>query len=187
MELRLLNNEEVSVIYNDYMLKDFPREELKSLKKIIRLTDEKKYFSYGVYEDNCLVGYALFMTYENIILLDYFAIIKEKRGNGAGSKVINLLSDYFKDKYDVFILESENPKFSKNESDKNIREKRIKFYEKNGLIKTDIKSKVYGVDFVIFIKNDKIKNNAKIVELLNNLYISMANEEKWKENVFISL
>ncbi len=187
MDLKKLDINGLENIYNNYMLKDFPKEELKSLKKITRLAQKEQYMGFGIYDLEELVGYAFFMTFENIILLDYFAILEDKRSSGIGSIAINILSDYFKDKFDVFILESENPSFAKNLEDKAIREKRIRFYEKNLFTKTAIKAKVYGVDFTIFVKNDKINDNGKIANLLYNLYVAMSTKEKCEENVFIGL
>ncbi len=187
MDLKKLDINGLENIYNTYMIMDFPKEELKSLKKITRLAKDDQYIGYGLYEAEDLVGYAFFMTFENIILLDYFAIINGKRGGGIGSEAINIITDFFKDKYDVFILESENPDYAKDSEDKEIREKRIRFYEKNLLVKTDIKAKVYGVNFTIFIKNDKIKNIEKTANLLYNLYVAMGTKEKCEENVFIGL
>ncbi len=186
MELKQFNIEETKYIYNTYMLVDFPSSELKSLKKIVRLMGLGKYLSFGVYEGETLIGYAFFMTNENIVLLDYFAILKDKRNGGYGSKSIALLSDYFKEKFDVFVLESEDPAFGKNKNDIVIRQRRVNFYKKNKFKVTNIVSKVYTVEFVIFSKNDKIKDENEVAKGLYNLYVAMSNEEKCKENVFIT-
>ncbi len=187
MILKEFNYMEIEYIYNKYMIIDFPKSELKSLKKIIRLTKLNRYFSYGLYENDELVGYALFVTYKNMILLDYFAILSEKRNSNFGSCGINLISDYFKGKYDIFILECENPKFAESEEDKNIRNKRKRFYEKNGFEVINIEVKVYEVEFILLVKNNKINDLREISNTLYNLYGSMSNEEECKKNIFISL
>ncbi len=187
MELKKFNIEDTKHIYNTYMTVDFPSSELKSLKKIVRLMELDKYFSFGVYEGENLVGYAFFMTNENMVLLDYFAIMKDKRNDGYGSKSIALISDYFKDKYDVLVLESEDPNFGKNETDKKIRQRRVNFYKKNNFKIAEIESKVYTVEFVVFTINNKLKNTNEVAKALYNLYVAMSNEEKCRENVFISV
>ncbi len=185
MELKQFNIEETRYIYNTYMTVDFPSSELKSLKKIVRLMELGKYYSLGVYEGECLVGYAFFMTNENIVLLDYFAILKEKRNGGYGSKAITLISDYFDDKFDVLVLESEDPAFGKNNVEKEIRQRRVNFYKKNRFKVAAIEAKVYTVEFVIFTINNKIKKDSDVAKALYKLYVAMSNEEKCKENVFI--
>ncbi len=185
MELRQFNYEETKCIYNEYMKVDFPSSELKSLKKILRLMELNKYFTYGVFDGDVLLGYAFFMTNEKMLLLDYFAILKEKRNDGIGSKSIGLISEYFKNKYDVLVLESEDPAFANNDSDREIREKRLCFYQKNNFEIAKIEAKVYGVEFVIFTINNKIGNDEIVARLLYNLYEAMSDKEKCRENVFI--
>ncbi len=187
MELRKLNTEETTYIYNEYMKEDFPPYELKNLKKILRLTSEGKYQPFGIYEGNDLVGYAYLVNYENIIILDHFAILKEKRNDGLGAAAINLISDYFKDKYDIFILEADDPDFFEKQEDKDLSERRIGFYKRNGFTQAMFKVTAYEADFVILVKHDKINDVNKLVELYLGLYISITNEEKCKENVSVEL
>ncbi len=187
MELKKLNTEETTYIYNEHMKVDFPPYELKNLKKILRLTSEEKYLPYGIYENNELMGYALLVTFKNIVILDYFAIFKEKRNGGLGAKAINLISDYFKDKYDILILESDDPNFFEKQEDKELCERRIEFYKRNGFEQVMIKVRAYEGDFIILATNDKIKDVNKIVELYLGLYVSITNEQKCKENVSVTL
>ncbi len=187
MELKNLNTEETTFIYNEYMKEDFPPYELKSLKKMLRLTSEGKYQPMGIYENNELVGYAYLVNYENIVILDHFAILKNKRNDGLGAKAINLLSDHFKDKYDIFILEADDPDFFERQEDKDLSERRIGFYKRNGLTQVMFKVTAYEADFIILATNDKIKDPKKIMELYVGLYVSITNEQKCKENVSVKL
>ncbi|MFV0519920.1 MAG: GNAT family N-acetyltransferase [Lachnospirales bacterium] len=187
MKMKKLELIDLENLYNKLLVEDFPKEELKSLKKLTRLSKTDEYISYSIYDGDFFVGYALFMTCKNMILLDYFAIVKDKRGMGYGSKALELIKTYFKDKYDILILESENPLCAKNSEDKIIRENRVKFYENNGFIKTDIKAIVYDVDYTIFIAKDTIQDMDKVAKLLYDVYIAFATEEKCRDNVFISL
>ncbi len=131
------------------------------------------------------MGYAFFMTNEEIVLLDYFAILKDKRMGGYGSKSLKLISEYFENKYDVLVLESEDPAFANDEVDKETRERRISFYKRNNFEVANIEAKVYTVEFVIFTKNNKVKDDEIVAKLLYNLYVAMSDEEKCRENVFI--
>ncbi len=187
MELRKLNTEETSFIYDKYMKVDFPPYELKNLKKILRLTSESKYQPFGIYENEELVGYAFFVNYENIIILDHFAILKEKRNDGLGAKAINLIADYFKDKYDILLLEADDPDFFQKQADKELCNRRIDFYKRNNFTQVMFKVTAYEADFIILGTNDKIKDVKKIADLYIGLYISITNEEKCKENVSVKM
>lgn len=183
MNFKILNEDEVANIYNNYLLKDFPPNEVKGLNKIIRNTKKDNYVSYGIYKNDEFVGYAYFVKNNKTIMLDYFAIIKDKRASGLGSEVLKRFIDEFKTKYSTFLLESEDPLFAVNSSDKIIREKRIEFYEKNGCEKINFKSKVYGVNYVLFTLFNYDDTN--ILEQYKDIYISMSDLEKFKQNIVI--
>ena len=79
MELRILNTEEITEIYNTHMVKDFPRAELKPLEHIINTTNKGLCVSVGMYEtdkietadalmDDCItwecpITFALYIRY----------------------------------------------------------------------------------------------------------------------------
>ena len=50
--LTLLNQEEIIAIYNKYMVKDFPPDELKPLSSILDMLSRGIYACYGIFEDN---------------------------------------------------------------------------------------------------------------------------------------
>ncbi len=183
MEIRKLNTDEVTYVYNEHMKMDFPAYELKSLKKILKLTNEEKCTPCGFYKNDELVGYAILISYKNFVILDYFAILRTKRNGGLGAEAINLITEYCKDKYDIFILESDDPSYFEKQEDKDICERRIEFYKRNGFEQAKFKTKAYQGHFIVLTKNDKIKDVNKTVELYYGLYTSISSEQKCKENV----
>ena len=57
-------------------------------------------------ENNQFLGLAITMMDNDLVLLDYFAITEESRGNGYGSTALHLLFDFYKGKR--FFLEIES-------------------------------------------------------------------------------
>lgn len=187
MDLKKMNLTEIENIYNNFMLEDFPKSELKSLKTIVRLYKLNKYFAFGIYEKDEFLGYALTMTSENIVLLDYFAIKKDDRNKGYGGLALNLITNYFEENFDVFILECENPKFYSNEMDKEKKQGRINFYLKNGFVKTSIEANVFTNEYIVLSKNNKTISDKEIAKAFFKIYVAMSNEEISRKNVFINL
>ncbi len=185
MEIRELDVNMVKEIYNTFMTVDFPQNELKSLKKIVRCTEEGNYVSYGFYENDELIGYAYCIRVDKTIMLDYFAILEEKRLGGYGSKALQLISDYLKNDFDTFILEAEDPKHYLDEEDKIRREKRLQFYLKNNCKIADFTANVYTVEFVIFRVFDNINDDENLIENYQKIYISISNVMQCEKNVKI--
>lgn len=97
-----------------------------------------------ILDDDKLIGMEYIIRYDNIAYLMYFAIDKNNRGNGYGSKVLkNLIK-----KYETIILSIERP--NKDLDDK---ERRKKFYLKNGFIETNKFIEDNGVEYEILCTN----------------------------------
>ena len=84
-------------------------------------------------ETDSLCAYAYFSCTENgkYALLDYFAVKKDLRGTGIGSKTFPLLRTEMKDR-DGLLLEVESVESAEAEEEVNIRRRRIAFYERCG-------------------------------------------------------
>ncbi|AQX84116.1 GNAT family N-acetyltransferase [Elizabethkingia bruuniana] len=148
-EVREINFIEFSDIYNQYLLEDFPEDEVKPLYVIENAFAANKYTAYVLEEDSQVKAYATFMWKEkDLLLLDYFAVTREAgRGGGIGSVFLQELARNIKAK--GFIIECEAPEKAINEEDKVIREKRIAFYERNGVEMTTVIAEVVEVDFCL--------------------------------------
>ena len=57
---RLLSKEELIVLYGLHMRRDFPKDELKPLHRLLQLRETGEYEPYGLFEDGELVAYALY-------------------------------------------------------------------------------------------------------------------------------
>ena len=94
--IKILCIDDFSEIYNKRLVNDFPESEVKSLNKIIDMYKKDMYFVYGYYNENGeLAGYAFFINdrTKDTVLLDYFAIVPEKRSSGIGSEFLVKLKE----------------------------------------------------------------------------------------------
>lgn len=130
------------------------------------------------------------------MLIVYFAVLKKYRGQGIGQKFLKELKEKYKEN-DVIILEVENPERAKNNEEKEICQKRIKFYEKlNFKIIENLQYILYNVDYKIMelplnekykYEFESFKNVMKnkfysFIKEENNLIIDKLKKERNKED-----
>ena len=59
MKLKACTLNEITEIYNTYLVVDFPKNEVKPLSRITELYEKQLYFAYGLYgDDHALLAYA---------------------------------------------------------------------------------------------------------------------------------
>lgn len=178
MLIRKLNLTQIKDLHTQCMKRDFPKNELRPYSMIKKLYKNNKYVVYGAFNDEVLLGYSCIMMSdsENCLLLDYFAVQPQLRGSGMGSEFFNLLIAMLKKEHSnkaIIIIECENPEVSVNLSEKNIRERRIRFYTRNGAKVTNSYWHAFGVDYSLLTVtiNDSVKFNSNIGEVTYNLYM----------------
>ncbi len=185
MELRELDINEITDIYNNLLVNDFPKNEVKPLNRIISMNERKINTCYGLYENNEFVGYAFFVKINKSYLLDYFAIAKEQRGKGIGTKALALIKESFEGKVDVILIESENPEYAKNMEEFKVQSNRINFYLKSGCNMTKIKANTFLSEYNILTICDKVENEKELKERYYNIYWTMVDEDTLKKFVKI--
>lgn len=189
MELRELSTETVTDIYNQYMTVDFPPDELKPLARILYTMETGLCCAYGIYEQDELRGYAIFIVPEgaNYGLLDYLAVMKEHRGTGVGHAFFEQIDDVLTAKYPLlrgFIIESENVGSAVDASDRRTREKRISFYRQNNCTMTPLGSKLFGVTYSILSYDfDKRTDVCASLDDLDRIYAAMFKKNHYEHNV----
>ena len=92
-ECRNLSISDIEFIYKNYMINDFPKDELKPLSMIKKSISKNQYVCLGIYSHEELSGYAFFVCLDKFCLLDYFAILSDRRGTGIGSSFLELLKN----------------------------------------------------------------------------------------------
>lgn len=123
MELKRISKAEYDK-YFALLEDDFCLEERKTKIDELAAFEDENFSPNFIYEDGNLIGYACFWEFEDFLFVEHFAILKEMRGTGCGSR---FLKEFSENTNKPIILEVELPE---NE----IAIKRIKFYERMGYV-----------------------------------------------------
>lgn len=183
--LKKLTAEQVLSIYTGVAKEHFPVEELKPAAVIERLLREGAYEGLGMFDGERLAAYALFaqMPKSRTLLLDYYAVLDEYRNGGVGSLFLGKMRQFYSDR-NMILLETEKPASAKNEAEYTLRVRRNCFYERNGALLTGIRSRVYDVDFDIFLLPlAKTPSDEEAYQELSGLYRYMLGEENYRRHV----
>ena len=97
----------------------------------------------GFYDNNEFIGFANIITYKDICYLFFLAVIEEKRNQGCGSKILQLLKELYKDKVLTLCYEEIDDKYP----DIDLRIRRKNFYYRNGFKDNEMKTCEYGVNY----------------------------------------
>ena len=148
MELKQLTPEQLIAVYNDHMVFDFPKEELKPLFILQKCHREGTMIPYGLFDGDEIAAYAimLFARPGDACILDYLATVRHRRGTGAGSEMLRKLQAELPDCAGI-LIEYEFPADAQDEAELAMRLRRERFYLNNGVRKTRIDLVLFGVHF----------------------------------------
>jgi len=121
----------------------FPETERKPFEMIREKYRQKMTDVWVIEEGEAFSGFAVTMNGDDLILLDYFAICEEKRGQGLGGKSLRALQEQYRGKR--FFLEVESLKVPADNMEE--RRRRKQFYLKNGMKELGVYAKLFGVEF----------------------------------------
>ena len=131
-------------IYGLYQY-SFPVREKKPFFSIVKRNKNGKMDMWYIEENGNFIGLAITMKWKDMVLLDYFAINKNLRSNGYGSKSLRMLQKYYEGRR--FLLEIEN--VYENAHNQKDRERRKKFYLNNNMKSMDMFVHLFGTDMEI--------------------------------------
>lgn len=160
--------DQVRTIHKTLMPLDFPADEIKTLDSMHNAWKSGHYICYGLFEKNLVVGYAFLAAHEAGYLLDYLAISSSVRNQHLGSDFLNWIAGQLREK--CVLCEIEDPDFSETEEVRTLRERRKRFYLRNGYIDSSLRSSVFGVDFSIMYRSDRLYATEEIAALYSELY-----------------
>ncbi len=190
MKLKACTLNEITEIYNTHLVVDFPKNEVKPLSRITELYEKQLYFAYSLYgDDHALLAYAFLYAAPNsdYLLLDYFAVLKSMRGEGLGTKVLSLLSTEIETHFSGLIIEAENPVFAETAEEKEIRIRRIQFYERNGFERTKILCRLFGVEYCILVRATRAPSTLNLTQSVLNTYRTLIPSKHWEKNVSVRI
>lgn len=122
----------------------FPSCEKKPFRLIKKKQGEQLSDMWYIEENDEFAGIAITMNSGELVLLDYFAIAPEHRGQGYGSKALALLKEQYRDR--KFFLEIESTLTSQPAVNMDDRKKRKAFYLRNGMSELGITAEVFGTE-----------------------------------------
>lgn len=183
LRLALLDEEQRRRIYLEHMKEDFPSSELKPLEMIERGIAEGYYRFLGLLDHEEIIGYACLIDAKDACLIDYLAVIPERRSSGAGSELLRLLGNWMKDK-EYVIIEVELPDSGRDEDEAALRKRRMEFYLRNGILDTGIDARCFGVDFRILEAGSHGPHHRKdVIRNYETLYRRILPETLFRDNI----
>ena len=182
-DFHIMHEDEIRLLYEQSLSRDFPVSELKSLSAILHMHRQGLYDVIGAYQGDCFVGYALLYCPKEgrVALLDYFAVEPGFRHQGVGSRFLKQLRLHYAKHVDVLMVECERPKAAPDEIE---ARKRISFYTQVGAILTSVRIFLFGVEYsiLVFPCTDHIPQCDWAGQMIA-LYQQMLPEELFKNNV----
>lgn len=166
MELKLLNKEELTSLYQHEMVFDFPKAELKPLSGMLRLMNRGHYEPLLAVEEGEPLGYAIMWLPEagKGALLEYLGVLRGMRNGGIGSRMLALLGA----RYGQLFGEVEAPD-SSDSAENDLRRHRVGFYLRNGFRLLDYECALFGVHFqCIYLGNET--DDRKIEAMHKSVY-----------------
>ena len=140
-------------IYERFLKNDFPQNERKPFRVIRRMMEKNRYQVYAAYIKEELAGYAFLAAEQKensqIGLLDYFAVLSEKRHCGIGTEFLRKLFDGL-GTFQYILIESESITDNISDEEERIRRERFRFYGHCGAIHTDVHIELFFVKYDIF-------------------------------------
>ena len=153
---KALTPEEIMAVYDAWGPEHFPDSELKPLSSVKMLLERGQYSGYGLYEGSAateggLLGYALLMHDKDRekMLLDYYAFMEEYRCRGLGSVFLHEIQK--QTDFPGCFIECEAPETADCAEQRELRERRIRFYERNGAVLTQVRAQLFGVTYRMLV------------------------------------
>lgn len=150
MTIQKLEIPQLEKLYHAHMEKDFVPQELRPWHSVKRLTEQGCYDTFACREEGQLVAYAAFARCEAGVLLDYFAVVPQLRGKGVGSRFFRELKGVFPQfEAPCIFIEVESLESTSSPEEREVRRRRIQFYQRCGCEGTPIFAHLFGVEYQI--------------------------------------
>ena len=152
-DIRELSYSQMTFVFRQRILQDFAPDEIKDLSILRRQKARHAYLPLGALRDGEIIAYA-FMALgrvqgEDCALLDYFAVRRDWRERQVGSEFLRRLNNDHRWQLGRVFLEVEVPGEETAPQARAVMERRHRFYEKNGMWDTGVRSRVFGVPYAV--------------------------------------
>jgi GNAT superfamily N-acetyltransferase len=179
---RLLNETELTQVYNEQMRRDFPPEELKPLDMILHAAALGVGHTWGVFDGETLLAYLLMVRPQGscISQLDYFAVLPAYRGEGLGAQLLAELPAH-EQGAQAIIIEAECPEHAPDEA---MAHRRLGFYARAGAIETGWSEHLFDAWFRILVLPcvpwAELPTEEEMVRRLAECYCFSISPERWR-------
>lgn len=101
--IRKLNIENAKKLYKDYMEEDFPEDERPSYNHYLKLLENGETIAYTYDEKDEKKAYVICIEKEDYVLILHLAVFKEYRGQGIGTRLLEEIKFFYKEKQAVIL------------------------------------------------------------------------------------
>lgn len=157
-------NSEIKKLYKEA----FPKYERAPMWLLKKLAKKNESGFYGIYDEEKFVGLLYNVYYEDIVFIFYLAIDEKLRGQGYGSKIIQLIKHKYSERRIILNIEKVDSSYKNNEQ----RIRRKKFYEKNGFFSLNytVKEGPEIYEMLCYSKNNSKVSKEEYFKLLKNFF-----------------
>ncbi len=145
VELRPLADAQLRRLYREHVARDFPPAERRPLSSILRLRRRGVYDAWGLYQGDALLAYALLWRGAGCALLDYLAVCRDARGQGYGTRALELVKGQYSPV--PLLAEVEAPEESAPPGENALRQRRLNFYQQAGFAPLGYQAVLFGVRY----------------------------------------
>lgn len=167
MTVALLTKKQVKQVYKTYLIKHFPKDEVKPLSAILRAMKRGNYLCYGLMEGNDILCYGFLVKRQEDYLLDYLASREDMRSRGLGAEFLKRLPELLPEG-ESLLVEVEDPAFGQSPEEQALRTRRVNFYLRNGLLNTGARGRTFGVEFLLL---ELVLKEPHTPEQIRHLYL----------------
>lgn len=183
LTVRRADEKEITCFYG-WMKKQFHPGELKSLEHIMNLRAAGKYAAFGLWVEEELIAYALMghTADERAWLLDYYAVLPQYQNAGLGGRFLHMLQE----KLDTgtILLEVEDPDYAPDETEKAHWQRRIRFYERNDCLHTNVTLNLWGFDYALMqLPVSVTMTDREVRAAMEEIYHRFTPQKLYEENV----
>lgn len=193
-EIATATIDEVDYLYDNFIEPYFPEAEKKPLSSIKRMMETGLYKVLYLKKNEHIGATAFLTTYEKgqSYLLDYLAVDKNLRSGGLGGILLRECVNQTDGK--PIIIETESVEHAKDDRQKDKRDRRNSFYQRNGAVATGIKTCIFGMiydNWLLFdVKNqsdsETYRDRKNVIGELEKIYKFMVNKpQSYQKNVII--
>ena len=181
---------QIRELYAQLLVPSFPVDELKPLKMIEAALSRGEYVCYGAMDGEEALAAAFFVKIvregRTIMLVDYFAVRADRRCLGIGGRFLQKLMAGPLKGLDAVLLEVDEPACADTPAERTHRERRLRFYLRNGLIDTAARATVYGVTFrLLYLPVGRPLSPDEARRMYAQLYHAVLPPEIYRQRVFI--